>query len=59
MKTILLYLISFATVSYAFYLRNDLGSAGIFSILSIPAMFYLMVTSSYIVIDFKNKGKIK
>jgi carbon starvation protein CstA len=53
MKTAILYLASLALVLYTFYLRVEEGSAGWLAVLAVPAIFYLIFTSTYIVSDTK------
>ena len=53
MKKLLLFLVSIASVAYAFHLRIEEGTAGIFALIAIPALFYLMFASSYYCQDYK------
>ena len=53
MKKLLLFLGSIAVIGYAFYLRSEYGSAGAFAIIAVPAMFYVLLASSYYTQDYK------
>lgn len=53
MKNLSIFLASVAVIVYAFYLRSEYGSAGGFAIIAVPAMFYVMLTSSFYAQDYK------
>lgn len=55
MKDFIFYTLSVIVIGVAFYLRTTEGSAGMFSILAIPAMFYIMIQTPYIVKDTYNE----
>lgn len=53
MKHLFIFLASVAVIVYAFYLRTEYGEAGVFAIIAVPAMFYLMLASSFYTQDYK------
>ena len=55
MKDFIFYTLSVIVIGVAFYLRITEGSAGMFSILAVPALFYIMIQTPYIVKDTYNK----
>lgn len=59
MKKLLMFLTSIVVIVYAFYLRVEYGSAGLFVLVTIPAMFYIGFRFTYYVRDYKKNKYVE